>query len=283
MVSKAKIECPSMSLLKLCSSAKVSRGGYYKWCRKRSYQLSVDEQLILETFARGKSKWGSRRVKMHLLRQHGLIMNLKKVRRILRSLGLKATVRHKRNPQLTFAGEAHRILPNLLQQNFKIEKPDHVYSTDVTHLYYGKSQRAYLSATKDLATREIVYHSLSTNTDVALVTHGLKEMLQKISPAKRKNLVIHSDQGAVYMSTSYRRILRSLNVQQSMSRRGNCLDNAPIESFFGHLKDEIDSSSCLTIRELSDEIERYIKYYNSQRPQWDLKGKTPMEYRGSLN
>lgn len=272
-----------MSLSKLCSSAKVSRGGYYKWHKKRSFQLNADEQLIFEVFARGKSKWGSRRVKMHLLREHGLIMNLKKVRRILRSLGLKATVRRKRNSKFILAKEVHRVLPNILQQNFKVEEPDRVYSTDVTHLYYGSSQRAYLSATKDLATREIVYHSVSTNTDVALVTQGLKERLQKVSPAKRKNLVIHSDQGAVYTSKSYRRILSVLNIKQSMSRRGNCLDNAPIESFFGHLKDELNSSSCLTIRELSAEIDRYIKYYNSQRPQWALKGKTPIEYRGSIN
>ena len=245
--------------------------------------LKADESLVLEVFSKGKGKWGSRRVKMHLLREHGFIMNLKKVRRIMRFLGLKAKIRRKRYPQFLFANEKHRVLPNILKQNFKIEKPDQAYSTDVTYLHYGKSQRAYLSATKDLATREIVYHSVSLRTDVTLVTAGLKERLQQVPAEQRKTLVIHSDQGSVYTSTSYRRTLKSFKIRQSMSRRGNCLDNAPIESFFGHLKDEIDCSKCVTIEELITEIGRYIKYYNSQRPQWALKGKTPAEYRGYIN
>jgi transposase InsO family protein len=201
----------------------------------------------------------------------------------MKYLGLKAKVRRKRYPQFHLVNERHRTLPNILQQSFRVEKPDQAYSTDVTHLYYGSSHRAYLSATKDLATREIVYYSVSTRTDVTLVTAGLKEKLEQLSSKKRKSLVIHSDQGSVYTSSTYRRTLKKLKVRQSMSRRGNCLDNAPIESFFGHLKDEIDCSNCLTIDELSAEVARYIKYYNSQRPQWALKGKTPVEYRGFID
>ena len=239
--------------------------------------------MVLSVFLTGKGKWGSRRVKMQLLRIYGTHMNLKKVQRIMKFLGLKAIVRRRRHLQSYFSSEIHRTLPNILKQKFKIAKPGEAYSTDITYLNYGNSQRAFLSATKDLASREIVYHSVSTKTDIALVTSGLKERILRIPPEIRSNLIIHSDQGAVYTSGSYRNLLKNLNVKQSMSRRGNCLDNAPIESFFGHLKDELEYEKCKDIDELTQEVARYIEFYNSQRPQWALKEKTPVEYRGLIN
>ncbi len=204
-------------------------------------------------------------------------MNLKKVRRIMRKHNLQARIRRKSKYKNGWAlGEEHRLSPNILARQFDVENKDTVYSTDITYLDYGKGQRAYLSAVKDLATKEIVHYTVSSGVDLQIAINGLEDLFRR----KPKNLIIHSDQGCHYTSKTYRDLLSKWEVIQSMSRKGNCLDNAPIESFFGHLKDEIDLPSCQSYQELVAEVDRYINYYNYERPQWGLKGKTPVEYRG---
>lgn len=220
---------------------------------------------------------------MRLARDFNAIVNLKKIRRILRKYNLVTKVR-RRNPYRNVfkAGDNHKSVPNLLERNFIAPDADQVYSTDITYLPYGKRQLAYLSAVKDLGTSEIVHHRVFNRVNVEIATFGLEELFKNLGKDKLSSLIIHSDQGANYTARAYRDLLKKYDVTQSMSRKGNCLDNAPIESFFGHLKDEVDLSSCESLADVVSKIGDYINYYNNDRPQWCLKGKTPAECRGSL-
>lgn len=220
---------------------------------------------------------------MYLVREYGVIFNLKKIRRIMKKRRLQVLIR-KRRPQFNFIKDMkHRVLPNRLKQNFNIRAPDKVCSTDITYLNYSSGERAYLSAVKDLGTKEIVHYWVSRHIDLSLVTEGLSAYFKRLSESKRRKMIMHSDQGAHYTSHVYRQLLKKNKIKQSMSRRGNCLDNAPIESFFGHFKDESDYKKCKSFEELKNEVDKYINYYNNERPQWGLNGKTPAEYRGLIS
>lgn len=220
---------------------------------------------------------------MHLFRNLNAIINLKKIRRIMKQHNLVTKIRRKNPYRAIFKiGEAHKVLPNLLKRDFVVPESDRVYSTDITYLRYGSGQLAYLSAVKDLGTSEIVHFKVFNRINVEIATAGLEDLFKNIGREKLSRLIIHSDQGANYTAAAYRHLLQKYNVNQSMSRKGNCLDNAPIESFFGHLKDEIDLNHCKTYAEVVSTVSEYINYYNNDRPQWALKGKTPTECRGSL-
>lgn len=230
-----------------------------------------------------KSKKGARSLKMHLLRDLKVVVNLKKIRRVMKKHNLVTRVR-RRNPykSLFKMGENHQSVPNILNRDFVTPEADHIYSTDITYLFYGKGQVAYLSAVKDLGTSEIVHHTVFRRMTVDLATTGLEKLFQKLPQSKLQSLVMHSDQGGNYTAIEYRKLLQKYSINQSMSRKGNCLDNAPIESFFGHLKDEVDLKNCQTFEQVVNTIREYIDYYNNDRPQWALKGKTPAECRGFL-
>lgn len=200
----------------------------------------------------------------------------------MRLRGLAVQIRKRRQQFYYLKNVQHKVMPNRLKQNFNTNKSDRLYSTDITYLSYNGGERAYLSAVKDLGTKEIVHHRISKRMDINLVTMGLADFLKTIPQSKRRKMIIHSDQGGHYTSQFYRRILKISGVKQSMSRRGNCLDNAPIESFFGHFKDESEYKNCKSFEELKNEVDKYINYYNNERPQWGLKGKTPAEYRGLI-
>lgn len=195
----------------------------------------------------------------------------------MKKFNLRASVRRKNKyKQGWIAGEEHRVSPNILSRQFDVATRDTVYSTDITYLNNGRGLEAYLSVVKDLASKDVVHHNVSRGLSLGVVIDGLEELFSR----KPKHLIMHSDQGCHYTSKTYRELLAKWDVTQSMSRRGNCLDNAPVESFFGHLKDEADIRGCHTYEELVAEINRYINYYNNERPQWGLKGKTPAECRG---
>ena len=269
----------------MLTEAQVSRSGYYYWlkhgCDKECRDKS-DVALIEKIFRRGRQKLGIRRIAMILLREHGVVMNLKKISRLKNKYGLVTKIRRK-NPYFQIARKTldSRISPNLLDRNFAQTQADKVYSTDISYLPY-KAGRAYLSATKDLATNEIVAFNVSENLGLHTGSESLLSHLDKIGKRRYKNLMIHSDQGVHYTNNYYVSELSRRGVMQSMSRRGNCLDNAPIESFFGHLKDEVEINNCQNFEEVRKEITRFIHYYNNERMQWGLKKMTPKEYRRLL-
>ena len=171
-------------------------------------------------------------------------MNLKKIARIKKQYGLTPRIRKKNPYNVLFKNDLeHRTAPNLLQRKFDVNKPDTIYSTDISYLLYKDGQRAYLNATKDLATKEIVAFNISKNLSIQTAFIGLEKVLKHKNCSK---LMIHSDQGVHYTYLLYIQKLKEFDVTQSMSRKGNCLDNALIESFFRHLKDDIDIKACRT-------------------------------------
>ena len=227
-------------------------------------------------------KAGARTLKMHIDRENKDKINLKRISRIKRKFGMITKIRKKTKLRTGMKEMLEsNVCKNILNQSFKTSKPRQVFSTDVTYLTNSKGQRAYLSGVKDLCTREIVGFEVSRNNDIDLVIGSLRNITDLKSESEE--IIIHSDQGHQYISHVYQNYLRSKKVTQSMSRRGNCYDNAPIESFFGHMKDECDYKDWTNIKELKRKIRSYMSFYNEKRPQWSLKRKTPVEYRSFLS
>ena len=253
----------------------VSRSGYYKWLTTtnspdRDYE---DYLTVKEIFDKGKGKYGWRSIKMRLPD-----MNHKKIQRIMKKYGLITKVRRK-NPYKAIMKKTmeHRVFENKLQREFNQLIPLKVFCTDITYIRFHY-RFVYLSVIKDIASGEVMAWNLSMYLEMTLVTETIKNM--KLD--SYENILIHSDQGFHYTNPVYIEILKKLEMTQSMSGKGNCIDNAPIESFFGHMKDELDYTSCTTFEELRLVIEEYMRYYNYERNQWARKKMTPVEYRNHL-
>lgn len=273
----------------LCNIAGVSRSGYYSFLKAKkskelhhTYDLSV-RNIILKAFNHRGYKKGSRSIKMTLENDFGIIYNRKRIQRIMRKFDIVCPIR-KANPyrRMAKATKEHRVVPNLLNRNFKQEVAGRVLLTDITYLPYGNNQMAYLSTIKDGSTNEIVAHNLSDSLTLDIVTDTIHKLMANTNLKLSSDAFIHSDQGFHYTSPKFQKLLKSNNLGQSMSRRGNCWDNAPQESFFGHMKDEIDYKKCTCLSELQDVIDNYIDYYNNYRGQWNLKKLTPVKYRNQL-
>ncbi len=242
-----------------------------------------DLAIVQNYFEKSKNKDGIRQLGMVIERKEGIVFNHKKIARLKRKYGLVTKIRM-RNKYRQFAKNKteHDTCPNILERSFKNLKADQVYSTDITTLRYcGK--KAYFAAVKDLGTREIVGVSVSNRIDIELTNTAMMRALSGLSIEKRKKLMVHSDQGFHFTHLSFRSLLEKNGALQSMSRKGNCLDNAPIESFFGHFKDHLDLKGCRTIDEVENEVTRLVNYYNKDRPQAGLKKMPPSEYRRHLN
>ncbi|WP_026693192.1 IS3 family transposase, partial [Peribacillus kribbensis] len=162
------------------------------------------------------------------------------------------------------------------------EVPGKVLLTDITYLYYGKGQKAYLSCVKDGATREIVAYHLSTSLEMDIVYKTLKKLKQAVGHPFHPEAILHSDQGVHYTHPLFQNKVRKLGLTQSMSRRGNCWDNASMESFFGHFKDWAEYKSLNCLEDVKNEVDRVIEEYNHSRYQWGLNKMTPVQYRGHL-
>lgn len=259
----------------LCELAQVSKCGYYKWLKRIDEPDKDDEDYlkIKEVFDKSKGKYGWRSIKMALPS-----INHKKIQRIMRKYGLLAKVRRK-NPykRMMKKNMEHRVFPNKLQREFNQVVPFKVFCTDITYIPFH-SRFVYLSVIKDIASGEVVAWNMSLHLEVALVTDTIKNMRLD----SYENVMIHSDQGFHYTNPTYIEIVKELKMIQSMSAKGKCIDNAPIESFFGHMKDELDYESCKTFEELRTKIKEYMQYYNQERKQWSRNRMTPVEYRNHL-
>lgn len=258
----------------LCKLARISRSGYYRWLKTadKSDKDYGDYLRIKEIFDRGKGKYGWRSIKMRLPE-----MNHKKIQRIMRKYGLVAKIR-KRNPYKAIMKKRmeHRIFPNKLQRNFNQTIPLKVFCTDITYIPL-QDRFVYLSAVKDIASGEVMAWNLSCGLEEDLVLDTIQNM-----PSVRTNAMIHSDQGFHYTNPQYIEMIKERKMIQSMSSKGSCIDNAPIESFFGHLKDELNYRSCRSFEELSSKVDEYMTYYNYERKQWTRNKMTPVDYREHL-
>jgi transposase InsO family protein len=248
--------------VRLCHLAQVSRSGYYAYIGEpavcnRNQQQDRDEQahkvLLLAYQYKGRKK-GARQIQMTLQLHFGLTYNLKRIRRLMKKFGIVCPIR-RANPmrRMAKATQEHRTCPNILQRVFKPGVAGQVLLTDITYLSYGAGRRAYLSTIKNAQTNEILAYSVSDSLRLDLALSTLKQ-LRKYSHLT-PNAFIHSDQGFHYTHPTFQKFVKKMKLGQSMSRRGNCWDNAPQESFFGHFKDETDFKGCKTLRAVQQEVE----------------------------
>ena len=264
-----------LSISKLCELAGVSRSGYYAWQdaaptrEKREDADRKDFEKVLEAYKfRGYAK-GARGIYMRLLHTKKP-MNLKKIRRLMKKYGLKCPYRGP-NPyrQMAKALKTNAVFPNVVNREFVKGGVRKVLLTDITYIFYDGGV-CYLSTILDAFTREILAYELSTNLMVDFVLKTVDDLIAEHGSSLDDTTIIHSDQGCHYTS----------NFVQSMSRKGNCWDNAPQESFFGHMKDEIKYEIAMmkTFDEVKAKIDDWIDYYNNDRYQWELSKLSPREF-----
>lgn len=275
----------------MCNISCVSRSGYYKYFSNSTIEKRKSNEVrdleskenILSAYNFKNRKKGARQIKMTLNNYFGINYNLKRIRRIMKKYNIFCPHR-KANPyrRMMKATKEHTVLPNLLNRNFKQQLPGKVLLTDISYLFFKDRQKAYLSTILDSSTNEILAYNISKSLKIDIVTDTLEKLIKNNGNILRTDSFIHSDQGVHYTSPIFQNKVRKHNLGQSMSRRGNCWDNAPQESFFGHLKDEVDIESCETFEELAKEIDNYIDYHNNFRGQWNLKKMTPVQYRNHL-
>ncbi|WP_246321105.1 IS3 family transposase [Paenibacillus germinis] len=273
----------------LCKLAGAAPSSYYRWLKaeeSRQLRAHADERdcsLIKEHFIALNGKAGALMIKMRLERDSCVIMNHKKIRRLMRKFNLVARIRQA-NPyrKMAKATQEHQTCPNLLKRQFNQGEPEKVLLTDITYLSYGNGQRAYLSCVKDGATKQILSHYLSSSLELSIVERTLYRLLERLDGNIHPEAILHSDQGMHYTHPKIRDLVSKAGFKQSMSRKGNCWDNASIESFFGHMKDDLTYRDSETLQELRARVDDYISYYNSERYQWGLKKMTPDEFRSHL-
>lgn len=232
------------------------------------------KETIKTVFERHKGRYGYRRITA-AVRQLGSCVNHKTVQRLMGVLGLKSLVRPKK--YRSFKGEVGHVAPNQLQRRFAADSANQKWVTDVTQFNVA-GEKLYLSPILDLYNGEIVAFETSKRPVFDLVNSMLKKALAKLSPNEKP--MLHSDQGWQYRMPAYQRQLRERQLVQSMSRKGNCYDNAPMESFFGALKSEFFYLNKFdSLDALRDGLADYIHYYNHDRIKLKLKGLSPVQYR----
>lgn len=273
-----------LNITLLCKIAQVSRSGYYEFIKRQNEDNPIEQkdrkdfELILDAYNYRGYKKGSRSIHMRLL-HNGTPMNKKKIQRLMRKYNLKCPIR-KPNPykKMLKESEVSEVAENLLERKFREYGPRYVLLTDITYLFYGRGNKAYLSSIKDAYTKEILAHVVSSNMKEDFVLETINILMNNHKHELKTDALIHSDQGIHYKAYTFKELLNNSQLRQSMSRKANCWDNAPQESFHGHMKDEIDLSNCNTIEDVKKVIDDYIDYYNNDRYQWNLAKLSPSEY-----
>ena len=270
----------------LCSTAGVSRSGYYHYLETEGLRLQREEQdqkdflIILEAFMfRGYNK-GARGIYMRLLHMDPpMNMNIKKIRRLMKKFGLFCPIR-KANPyrRAAKALRTSNVAPNLLNREFEKHGPRAVLLTDITYIINGKVPRCYMSTIIDACTKELLAWVLSESLEIDFVLDTVNQLIENHGISLTASTLINSDQGAHYTSIKFIQLIKDSELRQSMSRKANCWDNAPQESFYGHMKDEIDISQCMKYDDIYQAIRDWTNYYNTERYQWDLARLAPVEY-----
>ena len=216
---------------------------------------------------------------MRLLHSPGIIMNVKKIRRLMRKFGLRCQIR-KANPyrRMARALATSNVAPNVVDRQFR-KAPRKVLLTDITYLSFGTG-KCYLSTILDAFTHEALAFRASLSLKADFVLDTVDRPVQEHGSTLDNETVVHSDQGCHYTSYAFIQKLEDAAFVQSMSRRGNCWDNAPQESFFGHMKDEIAGliARCDTFEAVLARVDDWMDYYNNDRGQWDLMKLAPSEY-----
>lgn len=268
---------------RLCSLLGVSRAGYYKWLVRDKSQLELENEALLETMKRLQEKHngilGCERMTMYVNQSGEVHYNVKRIRRVMRYGKIECRIRRKRpgyirsTPQIT--------ADNILRREFSAKRPNQKWLTDVTEFKYGSGQKAYLSAILDLGDRRIVAWELGRSNNNPLVFETLRKALA-LNPAATP--LFHSDRGFQYTSKLFKTMLDAAGIKQSMSRVGRCIDNGPMEGFWGTLKSEMYYLNRFkTYEQLEKAVSEYMNYYNYSRLQKKLGSRTPMEYNSHIS
>lgn len=271
----------------LCELAGVSRSGYYAWLKAaptreaRELQDKTDFELILAIYKRRGYAKGARSIYMGLLHMNPpVIMNIKKIRRLMKKYNLFCPIR-KANPyrRMAKALKTSNYADNLLQREFECYGPRYVLLTDITYIPYN-GEFAYLSTILDAYTKQILSYVLSDSLEIDFVKETVENLIRDHGISLHKETLIHSDQGSHYTSATFIQIIEDCDLRRSMSRRGNCWDNSPQESFFGHMKDHIldKVKECTEFQQIKDIVDDYIDYYNNEAYVWQLCMLSPNEY-----
>ena len=274
-----------MSVSELCALNNVSRSGYYNWLKQEEARRAREEQdrkdfeLILGVFTSNRYPRGAKGIYMGLQHQ-GITMNLKKIRRLMKKFHLVCPIR-KANPyrRMAKALKTSNVAPDLVKREFELHGPHSILLTDITYIQYSGST-CYLSTILDAYTKQILAWRLSPSLEVDFVMETVKDLMKNHGSELNTDSIIHSDQGCHYTSYSFIDLVRSHKLRQSMSRRGNCWDNAPIESFHGHMKDDlkIRIKAMSSFDEVKAAITEWLDYYNNRRYQWQLARLAPNEF-----
>ena len=277
-----------LSVLAMCQIAGVSRSGYYAWIKaapKREAQEEKDRkdfELILEAYKhRGYDK-GARSIHMRLLHMDPpVLMNIKKIRRLMDKFHLTCPIR-KANPyrRMARALKTSHVAGNLLQREFECYGPRTVLLTDITYIPY-RGRFAYLSTILDAYTKQVLaYVPSDYDLEVDFVLETVEMLIREHGVSLNQWTILHSDQGSHYTSHRFIEITQNKGLRQSMSRRGNCWDNAPQESFYGRMKDHIKDrlQECETYEDVVALIDDYMEYYNNEKYQWELAKLSPNEF-----
>jgi putative transposase len=267
VIKESKVK---LSIGKRCRVLKVNRSGYYKWLNKKPYKTDENaEAEIIRTYHKHKGTYGRSRITQSL-KNEGIVINHKKVYRIMRKLGLKAIIR-KRWSIRKYIKE--NVACNVLNREFKTDAPFKKLVCDVTEMKRVNDDRYYLFSVMDLYNNAIICASMSGYNDWGLVAKGLEKI-----PFQPEKILLHSDQGAQFTSKAYHELTGQKNIIISMSRVGNCYDNAAKESFFGHFKEEFYVYyNPKTQEELYQNVGDFIEYYNNDRIQMRFK-MSPNQY-----
>jgi len=277
----------SLSVKELCQIAGVSRSGYYAWLKAAPIREQQEEQdrqdfdLILAAYKMHGYTKGAKGIYMALLHMDPpVIMNLKKIRRLMDKFHLSCPIR-KANPyrRMAKALKTSNVADNLLQREFECYGSRMVLLTDITYLPYNGTF-AYLSSILDAFTKQILAYVVSDSLEVDFVLETVNLLIENHGVSLHAETIVHSDQGCHYTSYSFIHILKDKKIRQSMSRKGNCWDNAPQESFHGHMKDQLREklAVCTEYLEVKAIVDEYMDYYNNHRYQWKLAKLAPNEF-----
>ena len=267
----------------------ISRSSYYSILRNDKYGTALlrqekqdeeDAELVRQVMEYRGYRKGIRQICMMMPDVTARKFSLKKIRRLMKKYGITSGIREKKQSRIEMRKllEEHKK-PNVLQRRFRIAGPNTNILTDVTYIPYGDKKMAYGSACIDAVTGRLYNLTISDCNDMKLVS-STADSLKDVTFAP--GAVFHSDQGTLYLTDTFQKKIEDLGLIQSMSKRGNCWDNAPQESFFGHFKDEFDYKNCNDLNELKVGCEYYADYYNNERRQWERNRMTPMEYEKHL-
>jgi transposase InsO family protein len=260
----------------LLEYSKLPRSTFYYYLKQgKQDKYSVEKAEIQQLFEENKQRYGYRRITA-LLRQKGIILNHKTVLKLMKSLNLKGKTR-KNEKYHSYKGDVGKVAENLLQRNFTASKPFEKLTTDVTQ-FNVCDDKVYLSPVMDLYNREIVSYSISLSPNLEQIKEMLNGLFERLPNGATP--IFHSDQGWQYQHPEYQRQLKEHNIIQSMSRKGNCMDNGAMENFFSRLKVEMFyGEKFRTVDEFVHCLEEYISYYNNERISLKLKGMSPVQYR----